>query len=166
MQENIVSGTQILDSGERIEFSTGAKRSPKEGKGRFDYMPIDCMSELFGYFGYVHLSTILQEINEFCIDKNTDHILKVLFVFIRNCIHKSIADAMLEVALHYEQGALVYGPNNWKKGINLHSYIDSGIRHLMQWAAGSTTEPHHRAFIWNMLCAMWTVKHMPELIDL
>ncbi len=27
-------------------------------------------------------------------------------------------------------------------------------------------EPHDRAFVWNMLGAIWTHKHHPELIDL
>lgn len=40
--------TQIIDSGNRTEFATGAVRDIQQGKGRFDLMPLDVMSEVFG----------------------------------------------------------------------------------------------------------------------
>lgn len=39
--------TQIIDSGNRTEFETGAVRDIQQGKGRFDLMPLDVMSEVF-----------------------------------------------------------------------------------------------------------------------
>ena len=59
-----------------------------------------------------------------------------------------------------------YGDRNWEKGIPLHCYIDSGVRHYLKFLRGDTDEPHDRAFVWNMLGAIWTHKNKPELIDL
>jgi hypothetical protein len=54
-----------------------------------------------------------------------------------------------DLAIHYENGAEKYGPDNWKKGIPLTggerggSFTDSGLRHLNQWCQGLSDEPHH-----------------------
>lgn len=41
-----MSSKQILDSGDRTEFSTGAKRDMHEGKGRLDLLPCTAILEL------------------------------------------------------------------------------------------------------------------------
>lgn len=64
--------------------------------------------------------------------------------------------ALLEVSKHYKQGAQKYGERNWEKGIPLHSYIDSGVRHLMKYKAGYTDERHDLAFIWNLMGCIYT----------
>jgi hypothetical protein len=69
----------------------------------------------------------------------------------------------LEVAIHFEEGAKKYGENNWQKGIPVHCYIDSAVRHYLKFLRGDKDEPHDRAFCWNILCAIWTCKHKPEL---
>jgi hypothetical protein len=52
------------------------------------------------------------------------------------------------------------------KGIPLHCYIDSGVRHYLKFKRGDDDEPHGRAFVWNILGALWTQENKPELIDL
>jgi hypothetical protein len=74
--------------------------------------------------------------------------------------------AMIEVSKHYEDGAKKYAENNWKKGMPLHCYLDSGVRHCLKHLRGDTDEPHDRAFVWNMLCLIWTYIHKPELDDI
>jgi hypothetical protein len=74
--------------------------------------------------------------------------------------------AFLELAKHYEEGSKKYAERNWEKGINLHCYIDSGVRHYLKYLRGDEDEPHDGAFPWNMFGALWTQKHHPELIDL
>ena len=39
--------SEIKDSGNRREFSTGAVRDMAEGKGRCDLLPLDVISDLF-----------------------------------------------------------------------------------------------------------------------
>ena len=72
----------------------------------------------------------------------------------------------LDVAKQYEGGAKKYGDRKLGKGQPLHVYIDSGVRHYLNFKAGSTDEPHLRAFVSNILGAIWTHKNKPEMIDL
>ena len=78
----------------------------------------------------------------------------------------SMSQLMLDVSMHYKQGAEKYGERNWEKGIPLHSYIDSGVRHFLKHIDGQADERHDRAFVWNMLGAIWTMEHKPEMIDI
>ena len=78
-------------------------------------------------------------------------------------IFGSDANMVLEVAKHFEDGARKYGDNNWRRGIPVHCYIDSATRHYLKWLRGDVDEPHDRAFCWNVMCAIWTVIHHPDL---
>ena len=151
----------LKDSGERREFDSGAVRDIQEGKGRCDLLPLDIVASLMDN---QDAANTLYYISKYMILGKDEN----LFLAIRSfCIVRgwSIPDAILEVAKQYEDGANKYGERNWEKGISLHCYIDSGVRHLLKYLAGWTDEPHDRAFIWNMLGAIWTHKWMPNLRD-
>lgn len=76
------------------------------------------------------------------------------------------------LAIHYEKGCLKYGDRNWEKGIPVHSFLDSAMRHLIQVIDGRDDENHLIAAIWNMVCAYDTIlriqsEELPkELYDL
>jgi hypothetical protein len=72
---------------------------------------------------------------------------------------------LLEVSKHFEEGAEKYGENNWQKGLPVKCYINSAVRHYLKWLRGDKDEFHDRAFCWNVICAIWTCKHKPELND-
>ena len=74
--------------------------------------------------------------------------------------------AWLELAKHYEEGCNKYGERNWEKGIPVHCFIDSAIRHYLKLKRGDIDERHDRAVLWNLYGAMWTIVHHPELNDL
>lgn len=76
------------------------------------------------------------------------------------------AVAILRLAKHFENGAVKYGEHNWQKGIPIHSYIDSSIRHLMNYLDGQVDEDHLCAAAWNLVCAMWTEEKIPEMQDI
>lgn len=160
------SSTMIKDSGERRQFETGAVRDITQGKGRCDLLPLDVVQGLiwnssdsrtcsaflmniseFIYFG--HVEDLYGAIDSFCNDRGWD-----------------IYTAILEVSIHYEQGASKYGERNWEHGIPLHSFLDSACRHYLKWRRGDEDEPHDRAVIWNLLGAIWTLEHRPELADI
>jgi len=105
----------IKDSGERHEYSTGAVRDLRTGKGRYDLLPWEAIHEL---------------------------------------------------ALHCEEGAIKYGERNCEKGIPMHSLIDSAIRHLSCYMRGMDDEPHLRAAMWNVAFAIWMEKNKPEMQDI
>lgn len=150
---------KIQDSGIRRKFKTGAERDIAEGKGRCDLLPLDTISMLFNN------DYILKNINSYIYTGDTRYLADVIrhFAVAR---YKSQFTAMLEVAKHYEDGCNKYGERNWQKGIDLHCYIDSGVRHYLKHLRGDKDEAHDRAFLWNMLGALWTQEHKPELIDL
>lgn len=160
-----VVGSAIQDSGNRREFETGAVRDVAEGKGRFDLLPFGEVSAVMDG------DRVLHYFGRFYDNKDPDFLGCALQEFIE-AHYSSIAEAMIEVAIHFEQGALKYGERNWQKGIPLHCYIDSALRHYFKFLRGDTDERHDRAFMWNVLCAMWTLENFwraenrSEIIDL
>lgn len=161
---------ELKDSGSRREFDSGAVRDVQEGKGRCDLLPLDVVSSfLGGYYskGPVHHPNdeVIEFINQYVRNGDTGNLYTAIYKF---CSERSIhpCTAILEVAKHYEDGARKYQERNWEKGIPLHCYIDSGVRHYLKHIRGDRDEPHDRAFLWNMLGAIWTHNHKPELIDL
>lgn len=166
----------ILDSGERVNFDSGAVRDIKSGKGRCDLMPLEEVADVLAQEVAMgvreRLSTwvgdIIGNVNKFrethmnayasfAIITMADHYCPVTFDAV------PMPQVILDVSHHFEEGALKYGEWNWTKGIPFHSYIDSAVRHLLKHAIRETDESHHRAFVWNMLCAMWSVNNMAEL---
>ena len=146
---------RIKDSGERREFDTGAVRDIQEGKGRCDLMPLDVVSD------YLSGDDVIRLIAEFQQTGDVDW----LSVALANIEWGDPYTNMLEVAKHFEAGAQKYGEWNWQKGIPIKCYIDSAVRHYLKYLRGDTDEPHDRAFVWNIMCCIWTCKHKPELND-
>lgn len=148
----------LADSGTRREFASGAVRDVAEGKGRCDLLPLEVIGDMYNtelfwsIHSFVHSGDVgfLQNAIElFCNERKWDN-----------------PTMLLEVAKHFEAGCKKYGERNWEKGIPLHCYIDSGVRHYLKWLRGDTDEPHDRAFCWNMLCCIWTCNNLPEMNDL
>lgn len=75
-------------------------------------------------------------------------------------------DAIHELAVHSEQGAIKYGERNCEKGIPLSSLIDSAIRHLSCYMRGMTDENHLRAAMRNISFAIWMEKNNPDMQDI
>lgn len=159
----------IKDSGNRTEFETGAVRDIQQGKGRFDLMPLDIMSEVFAVefadeFEESSIADILKSIAYF---RRTGNIrwLCIAIAHYSQAVHVDLPKLMLDVAKHFENGALKYGEHNWEKGIPVSRYIDSAVRHLMKDCACETDEDHAAAFVWNCMCAAWTIEYLPEMDD-
>lgn len=154
----------ILDSGERRKFDSGAVRDIVDGKGRCDLLPLKSVAQVIR-FNSKACADILECIDYFVTTGDEESILDAINKFNDN-VYSDVYSSILEVAKHYEQGCNKYGERNWEKGIPLHCYIDSGVRHLLKYFRGDKDEPHDRAFIWNMLGAIWTLTNHPELVDL
>lgn len=151
----------IKDSGNRTEFESGAVRDIQEGKGRCDLLPLDVVSECYkGYFPNKATGEIFEKIYLFTQDGDIAHLYHALS---KDEPFSGWSDMFLEVAVHFENGAKKYGERNWEKGIPVQRYIDSAVRHYLKWLRGDNDEPHDRAFCWNVMCAIWTCKHKPEL---
>lgn len=158
----------IKDTGDRTEFETGAVRDMHEGKGRCDLLPLGVVAKLYNtIFGSADgTHKVLLNISYFINCGDVGGLYNALQSFVRDeGAFDGIADMILEVAKHFEEGAKKYGENNWRKGIPVKFYIDSAIRHYMKWLRGDQDEPHNRAFCWNIMCAIWTCENLPELND-
>lgn len=153
----------IVDSGERREFESGAVRDIADGKGRCDLLPLDIIASMFDAGGKDY--SPLTFISIYIYTGEETYLYRAILNFCRTEGIDSIT-MLLEVSKHYEEGAKKYAERNWEKGIPLHCYIDSGVRHYLKHQRGDTDERHDRAFVWNMLCALWTQRHKNELIDL
>ena len=148
----------LPDSGERRQFDSGAVRDIAQGKGRCDLMPLGVIGEWMGH-------DCLMYIDEYLYTGNLCFLWKALIAFM-DYRDMDPYTSLLEVAKHFEDGAVKYGDRNWEKGIPIHCYIDSAVRHYFKYRRGDEDEPHDRAFMWNLLCALWTHEHHPELIDI
>ena len=181
---------RVKDSGSKQEFSTGAHRDNATGKGRADLLPhiessmamlndpvlnnigkfmtsrdpqfladaIQASAQTISMFQY-HLmvkSMMDNGIEMYIIDENEPNAKERM-------LSACVAHMMLESSKLYEAGADKYGANNWKLGMPVNRYIDSGTRHYLKTIRGDIDEPHYRGFIWNLLCAMWTCNNFPEM---
>jgi hypothetical protein len=145
----------IKDSGDRTTYSTGAVRDMHAGKGRFDLMPIDVMAHQLK-------DDVLSDLAAFQNNPGDyGYLFQALHRFSKLAF-ESEETMLLETAIHFEQGALKYSPGNWKKGIPVDSYIDSAVRHYLKWRRGDVDERHDRAFVWNVMCCIWTIWHIKE----
>lgn len=151
---------RILDSGERREFPSGAVRDIQEGKGRCDLLPLDVVAQIMGCG---ENSYVIWCIGEFQKTNDTARLVEALETFAQMYFDNSIFTMFIEVAKHFEEGAKKYGEYNWQKGLDVYSYINSGVRHFLKFLRGDKDEPHDRAFVWNLMCAIWTCNHKPEL---
>ena len=141
----------IKDSGERREFETGAVRDIQEGKGRCDLLPLGILPD-----------PVLNSIEKF---KKTGDSTHLWHAVVNTDFFPSLPTILLEVSIHFAEGAKKYGEYNWQKGIPTHCYIDSAVRHYLKHRRGDTDEAHHRGYYWNMLCCIWTCINKPELND-
>lgn len=143
----------IKDSGNRHEFATGAVRDIQEGKGRCDLLPLDVVGKHLLTHG--DCDKVIIAIALFMETPDITYLYCALDQFARSR-GWDLPTMYLEVSKHFEEGAKKYGEYNWQKGIPVSNYINSGVRHYLKWLRGDEDEPHDRAFVWNILCCIWT----------
>ena len=164
--------SEIKDSGDRTKFSTGAVRDLHDGKGRFDLMPLDIIRNIICFYeeppeeneGSLSLN-LFTAVSLFRETGDTDYLYIIICQFIRSLDNSPTGfyNFLLELAKHYENGAKKYGESNWQLGLPLHCCIDSALRHYTKYKAGMADEPHHVAFVWNLITAIYMKEHFPEL---
>ena len=140
----------IKDSGDRREFSSGAVRDMQKGKGRCDLLPLRVVEQIYPHEFIPALIAKFQETTD------TQYLYEALRCFSVSAF-PGMETMLLELAIHFEEGAEKYGENNWQKGLPVSCYIDSAMRHWLKWRRGDTDERHDRAFVWNIVCCIWEV---------
>lgn len=160
----------IKDSGNRQEFDSGAVRDIQEGKGRCDLLPLRVIGAIYDakLDGVIDTTgDVLTAISEYQETGDIKHLVWALSAFLESpeAPFTGWSDMWLEVAIHFEEGAKKYGEYNWQKGIPTHRYVNSAVRHYLKMLRGDTDEPHDRAFVWNVLCCIWTSENRPQCED-
>lgn len=144
---------EILDSGTRREFRDEngnllGVRDICDGKGRCDLLPLKQISRFLN-------DAILCEIASYQQTHNVVYLYNALHLFCGKR-YESEFDAVLELAVHFENGARKYAENNWQ-GLPKGCFLDSGVRHYLKWLRGDEDEPHDRSFMWNIVCLIFKV---------
>lgn len=147
----------ILDSGSRREFSTGAVRDIQEGKGRPSLVPLFVAAKIMDVRDCGDV--VLHRIAQFKDTGETFYLFLALREFAGMAFNHSCETMLLEVSIHFEEGAKKYGDNNWQRGIPVECYLDSALRHYWKYRRGDNDERHDRAFVWNIMCCVWEVEH-------
>ena len=154
----------IQESGKRREYDSGAVRDIQEGKGICDLMPLDVVGMIFQRTAAFNAEEreILYNIQRYIDDNDVCWLCDAIISFLNVSDFNGYVDMILETSKHFEEGAKKYGEDNWKKGIPESSYIDSAVRHYLKWLRGDDDERHDRAFVWNIMCLIWTHEHITD----
>ena len=128
------------DSGQRVNFETGARRDTDDGKPN----PVKDLNSLVSY-------TYMQSGAWFVPRTHED----VVYPPPQDPEHQLIVDHFLDrLQALLERGAEKYGENNWERGIPLHRTYESLIRHAVYAMLGDNTEDHLAAVAANVMFAM------------
>lgn len=107
-------------------------------------------------------SDVLRIINNFEVRGSSD--AAFLYDAIRAFVaenkkwNSSMETAILEISNDCSNAAKKYNENSWKKN-SVSYYIDNGICQYLKWHRGDADEAHDKAFIWNMVWAIWVIEN-------
>ena len=149
----------LIDSGERTTFSTGACREITEEKGRCDLIYNKAWGVLVDDVFY-------ENIENFVRFGNMPDIYYCIDIISKKYYGGSYETLYLDLARHYANGAKKYSDRNMEKGLPFHSMIDSALRHYTKLKAGWSDEPHAVAVVWNLITLLYMMDYHPELNDL
>lgn len=74
--------------------------------------------------------------------------------------------ALLRVARHMENSLADHEERNWERGLPMHCFLDSAMRHIFKYMDGMVDEDHLAAAATNLLMALWTEAHLPGMQDI
>ena len=194
MQQN--DNFKLQDSGNREDLAgTGANRDIDPTHGRCDLLPAhilynyivrsDMVNEIHRAGIRIYTVLALGKLFIYLDTLDTNILYDVLDCLVHQnfIIHNSdyidteenwkgmlklhgFAQMCMDLSVHYKNGALKYAERNWEKGLPIHSFIDSAIRHICKDILGWNDEPHLIACVWNIVGALYTLETYPWLQDL
>jgi hypothetical protein len=137
-----------------VNQGTGATRSDRTGKGRFDLIPT-CAWEAITGSAYGPTREALVDLAH----PSPAGLSQAVTQLVRAC--GGAGQALIRLARRYEGGAAVHGPENWKKGVPVSRCLDAARRHTAQALAGQIDEDHLGAALWNCVAMLhfWDTEH-------
>lgn len=164
------------ESSTKNVFAGGGERESKLGKGNFAIIPQRVLSEILTELDTANIMayenhTIIA-INNIVNDKPISAICRLIYdlAHVRDnayeYVEKTLAFTLLRLSKHFQEGAIKYGLNNWKRGIPAASFKDSAIRHITQYITAhpdsKEKELHYVSAIWNLVCLR---QHQIDMYD-
>lgn len=107
----------LNDSGDRTEYPSGAVRDMKKGKGRCDLLPLDFIFNLLMDFNELKtdvdskIRAILDSLYAFQKTKINSYLYAILD-YASRYIFSDKYTMLLELSIHFEEGAEKYGVDN------------------------------------------------------
>lgn len=171
----------IKVTGTPIAYGDGAIRHTKEGKGRFDLIPPEPFREILSRLITIrdHRRIIdTDDMSIWCSLMCPEPDWALAIIQLTACGYgcyssddsapltqtdpgisweHSFWTMLKELAIHFQKGAEIYGERNCQKGIPLWSFLDSAMRHTLQFFREELDERHLIAAIWNLWMYGWTV---------
>lgn len=74
--------------------------------------------------------------------------------------------ALIRLSKQFERASEKYPERDWEKGLPIHTFMDSALRHIFKYLDGQNDEDHLCSAAWNILCAMWMEEKHPEMQDI
>ena len=175
---------ETLDSGERRDFETGAKRDIDTEKQKYSNLTLDQWNGMFqqeqGVLEFKPLIIQQGTINFLDVCENREiRVIPTYWDSVKNHVsfarqwftrkpegfmifgrsgepERSYAEPLMLNRLQglMERGARKYSADNWKKGFPLSVNFNSAVRHLFMWFFGDRTEDHLAAVVFNIQSLM------------
>lgn len=142
------------------QFKTGAIRDDKSGLGACDLLPFMTLAMVYQNDRY----GVMGAMDAYYRFGRISELVDVLRAFMLGEFDNQ-ETAILELSIHYQEGAQKYAARNWEKGIPTSSFADSAVRHYLKHMRGDKDERHDRAFMWNVAGLLWTRVEHPEMDD-
>ena len=183
---------ETLDSGERRDFETGAKRDVADEKQSYEFTLDQWEGMLKQEQGVVKFKPLDIDISrpvkagDFKENKNIRSV-PIFWDKIKKCLSFSrgwytrkpqgfilysregipvrcFLEPLMINRLQglMERGAYKYSEDNWRLGMPLSVYFNSAMRHLLMWFFGDRKEDHLAAVIFNVQCIMVIEKDLYE----
>jgi len=166
---------QILDSGTRETFDSGAQRDIIENKGLPSLLPCDAMINYLSLkLEHKEILPLIELFKFWRGDKEKDHLMECLNCLIDNSEKNTPINfpfkTLINLTIHFENGAKKYKSRNWEMGMPLSVYFNSAFRHIVKYIAEQMDEEHLVAAIWNIVCLQQTKiwienKYLPEKLN-
>lgn len=186
---------KMEDSGERMEFESGAVREPAKGKGRYDLISPVAIDRVANWDRYEDpiicralppLEMAYNHIQQFRLgDRQKDHICAAANYLLNKLNLEPVSVNGAEpkpwtgtkwygivnpfvyerLAKWYELGGEKYPARNWEKGMSYSRLLDSAKRHINRFEKGERGEDHLIAALWNIFAYIHYVEMGFEKFD-
>jgi len=152
--------TDVVTTGEKTTYESGAVRDNRAGKGRYDLISCAALQALARQRSACHdvpwVKRTWSAIALLCVWGQTRSraALENSMSYMQQAARERGMGILAPLAKRLEDGAKVYSDRNWEKGMPLSQFYDSALRHLDQLLSGDGAEDHLGAAMFNVMALL------------